>query len=201
MLKVGLTGGLASGKSFVGATLAELGCHLLKADELGHAVLAPGGEAHDEVVRAFGREIVGEDGAIDRRALGALVFDQPEKLAQLSGLVHPHVIAREERWMKEIGAREPDAIAIVEAAILVETGSYRRFDRLVLAVCRREQQIERAMKRDHLTREEVEQRLDRQMSLNEKRKYAHFVVDTSGEKADTVKEVRALYEELRRLTV
>jgi dephospho-CoA kinase len=199
MLRVGLTGGLASGKSFVGEALASLGCHLLKADDLGHQLLQPGTQVYEKVVEAFGPGILDAEGRIVRRALAALVFENPEKLALLNSLVHPAVIEEEERWMQQIAASDPHGIAIVEAAILIETGSYRRFDRIVLAVCSDEQQIARAMKRDGLTREEALARLQRQMPLAEKRKFADFIIDTSGEKEQTLVQVHRLYEELRRL--
>jgi dephospho-CoA kinase len=199
MLRVGLTGGLASGKSFVGEALASLGCHLLKADDLGHQLLQPGTQVYEKVVEAFGPGILDSQGRIVRRALAALVFENPEKLALLNSLVHPAVIEEEERWMQQIAASDPHGIAIVEAAILIETGSYRRFDRIVLAVCSDEQQIARAMKRDGLTREEALARLQRQMPLAEKRKFADFIIDTSGEKEQTLVQVHRLYEELRRL--
>jgi len=199
MLRVGLTGGLASGKSFVGEALASLGCHLLKADELGHKLLQPGTEVYGRVVDAFGPSILDAEGRIVRRALGSLVFDDPEKLALLNSLVHPAVIEEEERWMRQIESSDPHGIAIVEAAILIETGSYKRFDRIVLAVCSDEQQIARAMKRDGLSREEALARLSRQMPLAEKRKFADFVIDTSGDKEQTLVQVRRLHDELRRL--
>lgn len=199
MLRVGLTGGLASGKSFVGEALASLGCHLLKADDLGHQLLQPGTQVYENVVEAFGPGILDSEGRIVRRALASLVFENPEKLALLNSLVHPAVIEEEERWMQQIAASDPHGIAIVEAAILIETGSYRRFDRIVLAVCSDEQQIARAMKRDGLTREEALARLQRQMPLAEKRKFADFIIDTSGEKEQTLVQVHRLYEELRRL--
>lgn len=199
MLRVGLTGGLATGKSFVGAALAALGCHLLKADDLGHQVLAPGGPAYRQAVEAFGAEILDEHGHIVRRALASLVFREPGRLAALNSIVHPAVIALEEQWMADLAARDPRAIAVVEAAILIETGSYRRFDRIILAVCSPEQQIERAIRRDALTREEVLERLQRQMPLDEKRKFAHYLIDTSGEKEKTLVQVRRVYGELRRL--
>ncbi|MGB9612473.1 MAG: dephospho-CoA kinase [Bryobacteraceae bacterium] len=199
MLRVGLTGGLASGKSFVGEALASLGCHLLKADELGHQLLMPDTEVYRRVVEEFGSSILDEAGRINRRALASLVFADPARLARLNAIVHPAVIEEEERWMQRVAAQDPHGIAIVEAAILIETGSYRRFDRIVLAVCPLEQQIERAMKRDGLSREEVLERLQRQMPLEEKMKFADFIIDTSGEKEHTLIQVRRLYEELRRL--
>lgn len=199
MLRVGLTGGLATGKSFVGECLVRLGCHMLKADEIGHQVLEPGGAAYHPVVEAFGPEILDENGHIARRKLGALVFGDPDRLKLLNSLVHPAVIQKEEDWFASLETLSRNSIGIVEAAILIETGSYRRFDRIVLAVCTPEQQVERAMRRDGLSREEVEARLAQQMSLEEKRAYAHWIVDTSGEKSATEKQASALYQELRRL--
>lgn len=199
MLRVGLTGGLATGKSFVGRALADLGCHLLQADELGHAALEPGGGAYQGAVEVFGRGILDPEGRIDRRRLGLRVFASPEDLARLNALVHPVVIAQQQTWFEELERRDPRAIGVVEAAILIETGSYRRFSKLILTVCEPDQQIERAMKRDGLSREEVLRRLDRQMPLTEKRHYADYVIDTSGDKADTLDQVARLYAMLRSL--
>ena len=196
MLRVGLTGGLASGKSFVGRTLAELGCLLIRNDELGHRVLEPGGEAYDGAIRIFGAGILDDQGKIDRRKLAALVFRNPEELAKLNALVHPPVRARTRQLLDEYEAAHPHGIGIVEAAILVETGSYRDYTKLIVAVCGREQQIERAMARDDMTREEVLERLSRQMPLEEKMKYADYVVDTSGTKDNTRVQVRSVYESL-----
>ncbi len=199
MLRVGLTGGLACGKSFVGEALASFGCFLVQADELGHEVLAPGGEAYDAVVKEFGREILGPDGEIDRRALAARVFRSPERLERLNRLVHPPVVRREERLLADFAAREPHGIAVVEAAILIETGSHKRFDRLILVTCAQEQQVERALRREGAADADVRARISRQMSLAEKRKFADFVIDTSGEKEDTLRQARVVYEELRRI--
>ena len=190
---------MACGKSFVGEVLRGYGCLLIHADELGHAVLAPGGEAYDDVVREFGREILDVAGSIDRRALAAQVFGAPGRLATLNALVHPPVFRREDRLIAEFGTREPNGIAVVEAAILIETGSYRGYDRIILVTCREEQQVERALRREGASESDVSARLSRQMPLEEKRKYAHFVIDTSGEKEDTVRQTRAVFEELRRI--
>jgi dephospho-CoA kinase len=199
MLKVGLTGGLACGKSFVGEVLRDYGCLVIQADELGHAVLAPGGEAYDDVVREFGSGILDAAGRIERRALAAQVFGAPGRLATLNSLVHPPVFRREDLLLTEFAAREPQGIAVVEAAIMIETGSYRRYDRIVLVVCGEEQQRERALRRDGASESDVSARLSRQMPLEEKRKHAHFVIDTSGEKEDTVRQTRAVFQELRRI--
>jgi dephospho-CoA kinase len=196
MLRIGLTGGLASGKSFVGRSLADLGCYLIRADELGHRVLEPGGEAYEAAVREFGTGILNPDQTIDRRRLAALVFHDPARLRKLNALVHPPVRARTRRLLEEYEAGHPRGIAVVEAAILVETGSYRDYARLILAVCGKEQQIERAMARDGLTREEVLDRLSRQMPLEEKIQYADYVIDTSGAKENTLAQTSAVYESL-----
>ena len=201
MLRVGLTGGLASGKSLVGRALQDLGCLLIQADELGHQVEQPGGAAYAGIVKEFGSNILQADGTIDRRRLAAEVFHDPERLGKLNALVHPLVHARKRQLEAEFSRQHPDGIAVTEAAILVETGSYRDYDKLIVAACRPEQQIERAMSRDHLMREEVLDRMRRQMPLEEKVKYADYVIDTSGPKEETLAQTRAVYESLRSLTV
>jgi dephospho-CoA kinase len=127
------------------------------------------------------------------------VFSDREALGRLNALVHPPVIAREEKMIAEFAAREPKGIAVVEGAILIETGSYRRFDRLIVVSCREEQQVERAMRRDGVTEAEVRARLSRQMPLAEKRKLADFVIDTSGDKENTLRHASTIYAELRRI--
>ncbi len=199
MLRVGLTGGLASGKTFVGKALSDLGCRLIQADELGHDVLLPGREAYDAVVNEFGNEILDQDHVIDRRKLGSVVFQDPDRLAKLSSIVHPAVIRREQDMTAQIAASDPHAIVVVEAAILVETGSHLKFDRVIVVVCTPEQQMERAMQRDAYSKEEVMERLSRQLPLEEKKRVAHYVIDTSGTKESTLEQTRAVYESLRSL--
>jgi dephospho-CoA kinase len=184
----------------VGHALESLGCFLIQADELGHQVIEPGAEAYSAVVQKFGRGILNADGSINRRLLAAEVFGRPERLEQLTALIHPPVRARERKLLEAFAQREPDGIAVTEAAILVETGRSQDYTRLIVAVCSPEQQIERAMARDHLTREEVVDRLSRQMPLEEKVKYADYVVDTSGTKEHTFQQVGAVYQSLRSLT-
>jgi dephospho-CoA kinase len=186
MFTAGLTGGLASGKSFVGRTLAELGCHLIEADELGHQVLEAGGSAYDDVMREFG--------TTDRRSLAKIVFSNPERLAALNAIVHPAVDA----LRRELMASLPDGITIYTAAILIEIGTYKNFDCLIVAYCTRDQQIERAMQRPGATIEDVTARLDRQMPLDEKRKYADYVIDTTGTKEDTIRQSTEVYRCLRK---
>src|ERR1039457_69081 len=185
MLKVGLTGGIACGQSFGGEALAGYGCLLIPAGESGPSVMAPGGEAYQPVVQEFGREILTADGAIDRRALAARVFAHPERLARLNALVPPAVIRLENESIAAYGAAHPHGIAVVEAAILIETGSYSRFDKLILVTCAEEQQVARALRREGALPSDIRARISRQMPLDRKRKYADFVIDTSGETEDT----------------
>jgi dephospho-CoA kinase len=199
MIRAGLTGGFASGKSFVSKILQDLGCHVVRADELGHQALAPDGEAYRPVIQLFGREILDASGQIDRKRLAAQVFDSPERLAQLNAIIHPIVIRREEELLDQAERADPSGIGIVEAAILIETGSYKRFDKLIVVICSPEQQLERAMKRGGLTRQEALSRLSRQLPMEEKRRYADYLVDTSGTEADTVEQTHAVYNALRSL--
>lgn len=202
MLRVGLTGGLASGKSCVGRDLRQIGGEdllLIQADELGKQVQEPGAEAYADMIREFGSSILNADGSIDRRKLGNEVFRDPARLKRLSEIVHPHVHARRRGLESEFALQHPHGMAVTEAAILVETGSYKEYDRLIVVTCRPEQQVERAMSRDHLTREEVLDRMRQQMPLEQKLQFADFVIDTSGSKEDTFSQTQAVYASLRSL--
>jgi dephospho-CoA kinase len=197
MLLVGLTGGYATGKTFVASELERHGCHLIYADKLGHQVMEPGAEAYHSVIDAFGTRILTENEAIDRRKLGSVVFNDPEQLAKLSSFVHPAVFHLEERMIAEYSMQDPSGIVVIEAAILIESGRHERFDRLILTTCDKETQIRRAIKRDSVTREEAMARIARQMSLEEKKSFAHFVIDTSGTKEDTVRQVDVVFAKLK----
>jgi len=196
MLRVGLTGGLASGKSFVGSELERLGCYVIRADRLGHEALAQGGEAYSAVIREFGTHLLDESGAIRRRVLAQEVFDHPERLALLNDLIHPAVIRREEEMIDAAARRDPDGISVVEAAILIETGRYKRFDRMIVVFCSEELQVRRAMERDGFTEKEARSRLSRQMPLEEKRAYADYLIDTSGSEESTLLRTQEVYRAL-----
>ncbi len=200
MLRVGLTGGLASGKSFVGRELARLGCQVISADELGHDVMLPGEEAFAPTLAEFGPEILNAGGQIDRAKLAATVFVDPARLEKLTRIVHPAVTRKQQALVADIATSQPGAIVVIEAAILVETGSYRNFDKLIVAVCSREQQIERARARENSTLEDVLARLDRQLPLEEKQKLADYVIDTSGTKEEALAQTRQVYQSLRSLS-
>ena len=199
MMKIGLTGGYATGKSFVAAELERLGCHVIYADQLGHRVLEPNGEAYAPTVSTFGREILSGDGRIDRKKLGALVFKSPAMLEKLTSFVHPAVFRLEEQTLADFRREDPEGIAVIEAAILIETGRYKIFDRLILTVCDEDTQIARGIKRDSLSADEVRARIGKQMSAEKKKPYADYVVDTSGEKKETIQQVQAIYLRLKSL--
>ena len=199
MIKVGLTGGYASGKSFVAGELERLGCYLIYADRLGHRVLEPDGEAYAPTAEAFGPEILDNDRRIDRKKLAAVVFQAPELLEKLTGFVHPAVFRLEERMLADFAAQNPNGIVVIEAAILIETGRYKMFDRLILTVCDEATQISRGMKRDRLSLEQARQRISRQMPVEEKTSYADYVVNTSGDKKETIRQVQAIYRDLKAL--
>ena len=202
MLTVGLTGGLACGKSFVASELQKRGCHIIRADQLGHEVLAPDGEASRAVIERFGPSILDAEGRIQRSRLAEIVFRDPEALKALNGIVHPAVRLREAQMIEAIRASDPHAIVVIEAAILIETGFYKEFDKLIVVVCDESAQLERALARDpQARREDVVARLGRQMPAAEKRKYADFVIDTSGTPDDTARQTIEVYSALRALVL
>ena len=198
MLKVGLTGGLASGKTVVAREFEKLGCTVISADRLGHEVLRREGEAFADVVAEFGEEILVADGEINRKALGKIVFADPDKLKKLNSFVHPHVFKKQEKLFTEIAGRDPKAVVISEAAIMIESGSYTRYDRIVIAVCPPELQIRRYCDREGASEADARARLARQMPLEEKREYADYAIDTSGTKQETERQVRKIHQELLR---
>jgi dephospho-CoA kinase len=198
MLRVGLTGGMATGKSVVAGELERLGCSVLSADRLGHQMLARGGECFAAVVAEFGNGVLDAAGELDRRALGRIVFADEEALRRLNQIVHPAVFAYEERWMRQVN--EGGGIAVVEAAILIETGRYRQFDKLIVTWCPEALQVERAMARSGWSEAEVRQRMARQLSADEKVSYADYVIDTSGDVERTLEQTRAVYGALRSAT-
>jgi len=179
MLRVGLTGSIGVGKSFVAGELAKLGCRVLDADEIAREVVAPGSPALRDVVREFGPEILQSDGRLDRSKLGALVFADPDKRATLNSILHPCIIAQQDQQLRKWEIEEPDGIAVVDAALMIESGGYKRFDKLIVVHCRHEVQLERVMTRNNLSRKEAERRIDAQMSQKEKKKFADYLIDTS----------------------
>lgn len=203
MLKVGLTGGFACGKSVVAGMFAALGAHVAKADEIARRLLRPGEAVYSAVVAAFGNEILRGGGEIDRRKLAALAFaTHGPRVAELNRLVHPAVVAEQDRWSEEIGRQDPQGVAIVEAALIFEAGVRDHFDRVVAVTCEPGQKVERLAARLHISREaarqEVEARSRAQWSDAEKARLADFVIDNAGSLTETAEQVKRVFLELKR---
>ena len=200
MLRVGLTGGIATGKSTVGRMFVALGCHLIDSDHITHELLQPGQPVHRAVVQAFGERILAADQTIDRKLLGEIVFNDPESRATLNRLVHPAVIQHQQSWLREVEVQDRRGIAIVDAALMIEAGTYKNYDKLIVVTCPTEQQKRRLRLRSGLSEEQIETRIRSQMPIEEKAKYANFVIDNSGSLENTRHQVERVYEELRKLS-
>jgi len=198
MLRVGLTGGIGCGKSTVAAMLREQGFHLLEADPLAHRLIEPGQPAYKEVVREFGRGIVSEGGRIDRAKLAAIVFSNPPKLQRLNQIVHPRVLKALDHELAELERTDPGGVAVVEAALLIESSYHEKLDRLVVVWCEPEQQIERLVARG-MSRADVERRIAAQLAMDQKRRMADDEIDCSGTLEHTREQVEALVARLRQL--
>ena len=200
MLRIGLTGGVACGKSTVGAMLAERGAHYLQADTLAHQLYAPGTETYNAVLRTFGRDTVNPDGSINRSKLANAAF--PARIGELNAIVHPAVVAAQNKWMTEVERTAPNGVAIVEAALLVEAGATKDFDKLIVVTCNLEQKVERYARRAKTSldeaRAEVLRRSAAQMPDEEKAKRGDYVIDNSGSIDDTARQVDAMWAELQK---
>jgi dephospho-CoA kinase len=201
MLKIGLTGGIASGKSLVSRMFVELGAHCIDADEIAHELMRPGEAVYDEVVQKFGNEILNPDQSVNRAKVAELAFDKRRpRIYELNRIMHPEVIKRYESWMEEIRRREPDAIAILEAALVLEAGLRKRFDRIVVVTCKPQQRIERWAQRFNLDPEtaktEVTRRMMAQAPDEAKIQAADYVIDNSGSVEETRNQVERVYETL-----
>lgn len=198
MLKVGLTGSIAVGKSFVVSVLAKLGCVTFDADKIAHSVMEPGRPAYRDIVREFGEGVLAPDRSIDRQKLGSIVFAEESRRLRLNEIVHPRVIEEQNRLLHDAEAKNPDGVAIIDAALMIESGGYKRFDKLIVVYCNRETQIERLMRRNQITREDAERRVAAQMSSEEKLRYGDYAIDTSGTFENTRQRVVEVYEGLLR---
>jgi dephospho-CoA kinase len=203
MLRVGLTGGIGCGKSTVAAMMAELGCHVLNADKMAHALIAPGEPAYNDVVWKFGAHILAPDGSVDRARLAAVVFADSDKLASLNAIVHPRVLRELDRELDRLARLDSHGVAVVEAALLIESGYHKTLDRIILVTCTREQQLERltnpAFGRG-MSREQAEQRIGAQMPVEEKRNQAAGKldeIDCSCSLGSTRTQIQRLVEQLK----
>jgi len=209
MLKVGLTGGIAAGKSVVGEMFAALGAHLVQADRIAHSLMQPGEPVYNEVVRRFGREILNPDGSVDRAKLAEAAFGtsaaaggkRASRIDELNRIVHPAVIRSQDDWMNAIGQQDPNGIAMVEAALILEAGAGDRFDRLIVVTCNPDQRASRFAARQKIdletARKEVSRRMAAQLPDDEKVKAANFVIDNSGSLEQTRQRVRQVWQRLR----
>jgi dephospho-CoA kinase len=196
MLKVGLTGSIAAGKSFVLGVLAELGCRVLNADVTAREVVGPESPGLRAAVDAFGKEILLPEGGLDRAKLGSLIFADEEKRLRLNSILHPFIIAKQDEQMRKWESEDPKGIAVIDAALMIESGGYRRFDKLIVVHCRPEVQLQRLMSRDGLDREQAEQRITAQMPQEEKKKFADFLIDTSDGFESAREQTEAVFREL-----
>jgi dephospho-CoA kinase len=216
MLKVGLTGGIASGKSVVGEMFVALGAHLVQADRIAHQLMRPGEPVYNQVVGHFGRAILNRDGSVNRAELAKLAFGSanpasqasqngppaaaasiPSRVEELNRIVHPAVLRAQEEWMEAVGRSDARAVAIVEAALILEAGAAKRFDRLIVVTCAEEQRIARFAARQKLdfesARKEVERRMAAQLPEAEKAKAADYVIDNSGSLEHTRQQVKQVW--------
>src|ERR1041385_6975582 len=179
MLRVGLTGSIGVGKTFVASIFIEVGCHVLDADLTAREVVMPATPGLKAIVQEFGEDVLNTDGTLDRKRLGALIFADENERQRLNHILHPFIIARQDEILREWEREDPKGVGIVDAALMIESGGYKRFDKLIVVHCRPEVQLERLMLRDKLSREEAERRINSQMPQEEKQKFADYLIDTS----------------------
>lgn len=190
---VGLTGGIASGKTFVSNELKRLGAHIIDADVIAREIVEPGRPALAEIAREFGPGILKHDGTLDRKALAGIVFSDKEKLRILNGITHPRIIERTRELIAEIKAAHKDPLIVVDAAVLIEAGIHGSVDEVVVVLISEEEQLKRLVKRDGLTEDEARKRAASQLPLKEKAGYADYVIDNSDSPEATLKCVRELF--------
>ena len=198
VLKVGLTGGIGSGKSTVLDHFQSFGCFTCDADSIVHTLYRTGSDIYDRLVKAFSREILDARGDIDRNKLGALIFTDAKKRFLLNEIVHPAVFAEEEKLLSQYSSRVRDGIAVVDAALMIESGSYTRYHRIVLVVADREIRLNRLLSRHTMSSEEALQRMDSQMPDQEKKKFAHYVIENDGTLEALETNTRAVYHLLQK---
>ena len=179
MQKIGLTGSIAVGKSGVCDVFRELGCHVIDADQLAREVVRNGTQGLKTIVENFGQSILQPDGTLDRTKLGAIVFADESKRLLLNSIVHPLVFEAQNAWLNDREMEDPNGIAIVDAALMIESGGYKRFNKLIVVWCEPDIQLRRLTSRDGLSETDARQRIASQMPQDEKKSYADFLIDTS----------------------
>jgi dephospho-CoA kinase len=198
MLMIGLTGGIASGKSLVARVFKDLGAHLIDADKIVHDLLEPGEAAYREVLEHFGSGVRLPSGAIDRRKLGEIVFNDHEEREWLNRCLHPRVFEVYTSQVRHLRERDRNAVIVLDAALLIETGYHKRMDKVVVVYAEEKQQLKRLMERDRLTVEQALARIRSQMPLQEKRRHADYVIENTGSREETERQAREVFAGCRR---
>ena len=199
MLIVGLTGGVASGKTAASQVLKEEGADIIDADQIARELVQPHQPAWNELIRAFGKEILQEDGSLHRKKLADKVFADPKQRKRLNQILHPRIKEEMDRRTKEIGQKDPEAIVVIDAPLLVELGDHHEMDKLIVVNSTQTQQIERLKDRDGISPEEALRILSSQMPLGEKVKLADFVIGNEGSLEETKKRAREVFKELKKV--
>jgi len=199
MLLVGLTGGIASGKSLVAETFSQLGAVVIDADKISHRLIEPGKIGYQKVIDCFGREVLNEDCTINRTKLARIVFADAGARKKLEGILHPQIIEQVKEEIAEIKSSRANSLVIVDGALLIETGSQSLVDKLIVVTENPEVQVERLMKRDGLTRDEAEARISAQLPLKEKVKFADYVIDNEGKRERTRSQTQEVWRRLTNL--
>ena len=187
------------GKSFVCAVMREMGCHVLDADQTARQVVAKGTGGIAEIVREFGPGVLDAGGELDRKKMAQIVFADEAKRLLLNSIIHPRVIEAQDRWLRATEQEEPDGIAVIDAALMIESGGYKRFDKLIVVWCDAAIQLQRLMRRENISRTDAVKRIETQMPQDEKKRFADYLIDTSGNRDDSRRQTEKLVEELRRL--
>jgi dephospho-CoA kinase len=195
-LLVGLTGSIATGKSTVSRMFAHLGARVLDADLLARDVVMPGQPAYLKIVEEFGQGVVQDDGTLDRKALGAIVFAEPARRKRLEEITHPAIAARQQRILSVLDEEAFEGIVIWDVALLFETGGVAKMDRVVVVATDPETELARLMARDGMAEADARARIASQMPVAEKAKRAHYVIDNSGDRTQTEGQVKTVYEAL-----
>lgn len=198
LLNVGLTGGIGTGKSHALEEFRRLGAYTIDADELAHQAIERGKPAYQEIVREFGEAILQPDGEVDRKKLARIVFADESKLKCLNAIVHPRVSELQEEELRALQSkkRKRSPIVITDAALMIETGNYKRYDKIIVVFCTPELQFARLVARDGLSPEEAALRISRQMPITEKAKHADYLIENSGKYADTRRQIKQVYTNL-----
>jgi dephospho-CoA kinase len=201
MLTVGLTGGVASGKSVVSQILKKEGAHLIDADQIARELVQPGTPCWKELVRAFGKGILQKSGSIDRKKLAARIFADPEQRNLLNRIIHPRIKKEMGHRLKAIGRKDPEGIVVVDAPLLIETGDQREMDKVIVVTSTEAQQVERLREREGMDRGEAKGIIASQISTEEKLRFADFVIRNEGSLEDVERKTREVFQELKRIAL